>query len=81
MMILAKPQAKFISPVPLEHYRICCLVWERIVFAVFGPNALPLIDSFGRYIVLREQRIFRAFLRSDCFGNLFKAKMTKSKIK
>lgn len=41
--------------------RRLCKIWERIMLEIFGDQAPPHIDNFGRYIVLRQKRIYKVF--------------------
>lgn len=45
----------------LDHLKICNQVWDGILRKIFGPNSIENLEQFGRYLVLRQQRIYRAF--------------------
>lgn len=42
----------------LTHLYLCNVAWESMVAKLFGLDALEHIDNFGRYLVLRQQRIY-----------------------
>lgn len=48
----------------LPHLKKCNRVWDAIVRRAFGSVAIEHLDEFGRYLFLRQQRIFRV----TCLG-------------
>lgn len=58
-----------------QQLRGLCQVWERIVVEVFGDQALSNVDHFGRFVVLRQKRIYEAFSDlEDSFNAIHNAK-------
>ena len=68
LQLLAKGQGKARQPTTAE-LREICVTWERIVHEVFGDEALGHVDNFGRYIVLRQQKIFQIDGKSEGYVN------------
>ena len=52
-----------------ELMRCYSQVWERFVEELYGKDSAHYIDSFGRYLILRSQRLRRAYLKIDAGGN------------
>lgn len=75
--------AKAASPSPLntvapDILRTICQVWERIVTDFFGDKALRHIDNFGRYVVLRQQKIFKQYGNMDgCINEIYNVTSSK----
>ena len=45
-----------------------CQTWELIVAEMFStPQALEYIDSFGRYVMLRQKKIYQTIGQVDGF--------------
>ena len=59
----------------LSHLVECNSVWDSIIKRLFGKSAIENLDRFGRYLVLRQQNIFRTFEgenSSSAFKNIYK---------
>ena len=50
------------APPSTKLFKLICQLWERIIVDLFGTEAIPHVDSFGRYIFLRQKRIYRVFI-------------------
>ena len=64
----------------LSHLQECNVVWDSIIKRLFGKNAIENLDMFGRYLVLRQQRIFKTFdgeKNSSAFKNIYKDRCKK----
>ena len=43
----------------LKHLKLCCNIWDQFVKMLFGPGQLEVIDKFGKYIIIRQQKLYR----------------------
>lgn len=43
----------------LQHIKLCCNIWDQFVKMLFGPEQLEVIERFGKYIIIRQQKHFR----------------------
>ena len=64
----------------LNHLQECNSVWDSIIKRLFGKSSIEKLDSFGRYLVLRQQNIFKTFEggnNSSAFKNIYKERCKK----
>ena len=64
----------------LRQLLICNRVWDDLVCLIFGTESIKHLDSFGRYLVLRQQKIFTAFdsMNENCdLPNVYKERCRK----
>lgn len=55
---LIEDWANFSVPT-VEHLHISTNVWEQILQKIYGPQSVEHVDNFGRYLILRQQRLLR----------------------
>jgi hypothetical protein len=64
----------------LMQLQICNKVWDDLVSMIYGPESIKHLDSFGHFLVLRQQKIFRAFdsMNENCdLPNVYKERCRK----
>lgn len=48
-------------PTYLEELLGCSRIWDCLVRKIFGYSSIETLEDFGRYILKRQQRIYRLF--------------------
>lgn len=51
-------KAKLKHPRVYQHIQICCQIWDQMVVKIFGDNTVEMMKDFGKYLVMRQQRMF-----------------------
>ena len=74
-VVLKNIQNKLVShKLVHESILICNKVWDTIVTNIFGLSSIKYIDSFGRYLILRQQRIYKAAIGQKMLKLIYKSR-------
>lgn len=68
-----------LQQVILMEIKLCNRIWDQIVKFIFGASSLPYLDEFGKYILVRQQRLFNTFMtsksKSSSLANIYKKRV------
>jgi hypothetical protein len=73
--LASNPRARIV----LYEMWLCNKVWDSLVQEFFGKKCLTNISHFGRYLILRQQKLYRLFKvqRIHQLSSIFKERTTK----